>query len=164
MSAGSGSLGWMLLGAGFATLMIYRARIEEEKLSEASSEYRRYVKQTGFLFPRWRMKMPVALSFAALSLVSLAGCPDKKPEAEPAKFASWIITENTLAFALGGDQRHLSAASEWVVAALNTDPWEPQFKGNTTAATTMATIPRRSKRACSAGRLTLSARTGWPAF
>jgi protein-S-isoprenylcysteine O-methyltransferase Ste14 len=51
----TGSLGWMLLGAGFATLMIYRARIEEQKLSEASSEYRQYIKQTAFLFPRWRM-------------------------------------------------------------------------------------------------------------
>src|SRR5262245_47284 len=48
-----------------------------------------------------------------------------------AKFASWIITENTLAFALGEDRRHLTAASAWVLAALDTDPWEPQFKGNT---------------------------------
>ncbi|CAN5568428.1 hypothetical protein BH09PLA1_BH09PLA1_04600 [soil metagenome] len=48
-----------------------------------------------------------------------------------AKFASWLITENAVAFALGDDPRHLAAASAWVRAAISTEPWEPQFKGNT---------------------------------
>ena len=47
------------------------------------------------------------------------------------KFASWLITENAVAFALGRDVRHLAAGSAWVRAAIDTDPWEPAFKGNT---------------------------------
>ena len=33
-------------------LMVYRARLEERRLGEASPEYREYVQRTGFLFPR----------------------------------------------------------------------------------------------------------------
>lgn len=33
-------------------LMVYRARLEERRLAEASPEYREYLQRTGFLFPR----------------------------------------------------------------------------------------------------------------
>ena len=48
------SFGMLFLGAGFVAMIVWRARIEEEKLSEASPEYRRYIGRTGFLLPRFR--------------------------------------------------------------------------------------------------------------
>src|SRR3954462_11749412 len=47
-----------------------------------------------------------------------------------AKFASWVITENSVAFALSDDHKHLDAAPSWVQAAINTPLWQPQFAGN----------------------------------
>jgi protein-S-isoprenylcysteine O-methyltransferase Ste14 len=35
-------------------LLLYRARLEESRLSEYSMEYREYRKRTGFIFPRFR--------------------------------------------------------------------------------------------------------------
>jgi len=35
-------------------LLLYRARLEEARLSEHSPEYREYTKRTGFIFPRLR--------------------------------------------------------------------------------------------------------------
>ena len=35
-------------------LLLYRARLEEARLSEYSAEYREYLKRTGFIFPRLR--------------------------------------------------------------------------------------------------------------
>ena len=35
-------------------LLLYRARLEEARLSEHSAEYREYMKRTGFIFPRLR--------------------------------------------------------------------------------------------------------------
>jgi len=34
--------------------LLYRARLEEARLSEYSAEYREYLKRTGFIFPRLR--------------------------------------------------------------------------------------------------------------
>jgi hypothetical protein len=48
-----------------------------------------------------------------------------------AKFASWIITENSVAYRLSDDRRYLDSATAWVNAAINTQLWQPQFKGNT---------------------------------
>jgi protein-S-isoprenylcysteine O-methyltransferase Ste14 len=50
------SLGMLLLGAGFIFLMVTRARLEEERLIEADPTYRDYMRQTGFLFPRFGSK------------------------------------------------------------------------------------------------------------
>lgn len=48
-----------------------------------------------------------------------------------AKFASWIITENSVAAHLSdGDPQYLHAATAWVRAVLHTEIWQPQFKGN----------------------------------
>ena len=47
----------LLLGAGFAGFLVWRARIEEEALCAADEEYRQRVARTGFLLPRfsgWR--------------------------------------------------------------------------------------------------------------
>ena len=52
--------GMMILAAGFVTLMVFRARMEEAKLNQASASYREYMGRTGFLFPRWRSAGPVA--------------------------------------------------------------------------------------------------------
>jgi protein-S-isoprenylcysteine O-methyltransferase Ste14 len=35
-------------------LLLYRARLEEARLSEYSAEYREYQKRTGFVFPKLR--------------------------------------------------------------------------------------------------------------
>jgi protein-S-isoprenylcysteine O-methyltransferase Ste14 len=35
-------------------LLLYRARLEEARLSEYSAEYQEYRKRTGFIFPRFR--------------------------------------------------------------------------------------------------------------
>jgi protein-S-isoprenylcysteine O-methyltransferase Ste14 len=35
-------------------LLLYRARLEELRLSEHSTEYREYRKRTGFIFPKFR--------------------------------------------------------------------------------------------------------------
>ena len=37
-------------------LLVYRARLEEARLSECSPEYREYRKHTGFLFPKFRRR------------------------------------------------------------------------------------------------------------
>lgn len=46
------SVAMLVLGAGFAALLVCRARIEEEKLCEADESYRYYIQSTGFLLPR----------------------------------------------------------------------------------------------------------------
>ena len=46
------SWGIIILVAIHMALMIYRARLEERRLAEASPEYREYRERTGFLFPR----------------------------------------------------------------------------------------------------------------
>lgn len=50
----SGSLGMLVLGAGFLVLLRLRARLEEKKLADADDAYREYAARTGFLFPRFR--------------------------------------------------------------------------------------------------------------
>jgi len=47
------SIAMLLLGAGFLMFLLWRARIEEEKLCEADEGYRQYLQRTGFLFPRF---------------------------------------------------------------------------------------------------------------
>jgi protein-S-isoprenylcysteine O-methyltransferase Ste14 len=42
----------IVIVAMHTALMVYRARLEERRLSEASPEYREYMQRTGFLFPR----------------------------------------------------------------------------------------------------------------
>jgi protein-S-isoprenylcysteine O-methyltransferase Ste14 len=46
------SIAMLTLAAGWVVLLIIRARIEEEMLSEADEGYRQYVTRTSFLFPR----------------------------------------------------------------------------------------------------------------
>jgi protein-S-isoprenylcysteine O-methyltransferase Ste14 len=46
------SIAMFTLAAGWVLLLIIRARIEEEMLSEADEGYRQYVTRTNFLFPR----------------------------------------------------------------------------------------------------------------
>jgi protein-S-isoprenylcysteine O-methyltransferase Ste14 len=46
------SIAIVALVAIHTMLMIYRARLEERRLAEASPEYRAYLQETGFLFPR----------------------------------------------------------------------------------------------------------------
>ncbi|HEV7402921.1 MAG TPA: isoprenylcysteine carboxylmethyltransferase family protein [Chthoniobacteraceae bacterium] len=48
------SIAVMALVAIHTLLMIYRARLEERRLAEASPEYRAHMEVTGFLFPRLR--------------------------------------------------------------------------------------------------------------
>jgi protein-S-isoprenylcysteine O-methyltransferase Ste14 len=48
------SIAILFLGCGFVWLLVERARMEEEKLCEASDSYRMYARRTGFLFPRFR--------------------------------------------------------------------------------------------------------------
>ena len=50
----TGSIAILFLGCGFLFLMVQRARMEEEKLCEASESYRSYVEQTRFLLPKIR--------------------------------------------------------------------------------------------------------------
>lgn len=50
------SLAIVCLVAIHTLLMIYRARLEEHRLAEASPEYRAHLAQTGFLFPRLRAR------------------------------------------------------------------------------------------------------------
>jgi protein-S-isoprenylcysteine O-methyltransferase Ste14 len=52
------SVAILLLGCGFVLLLVERARMEEEKLCEASAPYRQYASRTGFLFPRFRSGDP----------------------------------------------------------------------------------------------------------
>ena len=49
----SGSLGMVVLTAGFVVLMTVRAQLEEETLANASAEYKRHYWRTGAFFPRW---------------------------------------------------------------------------------------------------------------
>ena len=46
------SVAMIVLVLGLVVLMICRAKLEEEKLSESSGEYTRHLLKTGFLFPR----------------------------------------------------------------------------------------------------------------
>jgi protein-S-isoprenylcysteine O-methyltransferase Ste14 len=46
------SIASVVLVAVHTSLMVYRARLEERRLAEASPEYRAQLAQTGFLFPR----------------------------------------------------------------------------------------------------------------
>ncbi len=50
------SIAIVALVAVHTSLMIYRARLEERRLAEASPEYRAHLEQTGFLFPRLRSR------------------------------------------------------------------------------------------------------------
>jgi len=50
------SLAMLALGAGFAFLLVLRARLEERKLAGADEGYRAYAARTGFLFPRLRAR------------------------------------------------------------------------------------------------------------
>jgi protein-S-isoprenylcysteine O-methyltransferase Ste14 len=52
------SIGIALFVAIHVLLMIYRARLEERRLAEASPEYRAYREQTGFLFPKVGLGKP----------------------------------------------------------------------------------------------------------
>jgi protein-S-isoprenylcysteine O-methyltransferase Ste14 len=52
----------LCLGCGFVLLLVWRARMEEEKLCEASASYRQYATRAGFLFPRFRSSAPPAAS------------------------------------------------------------------------------------------------------
>lgn len=52
------SIAMLLLGCGFVWLLVERARMEEEKLCEASPSYRQYARGAGFLFPRFRKAAP----------------------------------------------------------------------------------------------------------
>jgi protein-S-isoprenylcysteine O-methyltransferase Ste14 len=47
------SIGMFLAAAGFLSLMIVRARLEEGRIIEACPAYRDYMQRTGFLFPRF---------------------------------------------------------------------------------------------------------------
>lgn len=48
----SPTIGIIALVAIHMALMVYRARLEERRLAEASPEYRAHLQATGFLFPR----------------------------------------------------------------------------------------------------------------
>jgi protein-S-isoprenylcysteine O-methyltransferase Ste14 len=50
---------YFLLVATHISLLIYRAHLEETKLSEYSPEYREYMKHIGFIFPRFRSRSAV---------------------------------------------------------------------------------------------------------
>jgi protein-S-isoprenylcysteine O-methyltransferase Ste14 len=52
----------LILSLGFVLLLLWRACMEEEKLSEASATYRQYATRAGFLFPRFRGSNPPAAS------------------------------------------------------------------------------------------------------
>jgi protein-S-isoprenylcysteine O-methyltransferase Ste14 len=54
------SLGMLLLAAGYVFLMVMRAQLEEERLSESYPAYREYMQHTGFLFPRFGRKPAAA--------------------------------------------------------------------------------------------------------
>jgi protein-S-isoprenylcysteine O-methyltransferase Ste14 len=62
LTLASFSLAILFLGCGFVWLLVERARMEEEKLCEASPSYRQYARSTGFLFPRLRSSAPPATS------------------------------------------------------------------------------------------------------
>jgi protein-S-isoprenylcysteine O-methyltransferase Ste14 len=64
------SVAIVILVAIHTALLIYRARLEEEMLAEASPAYREYMTHTGFLFPKLRRR-PSA---------DLAGAPDARTE------------------------------------------------------------------------------------
>ena len=48
------SAAYFILVPIHVALLLYRARLEEARLSEHSAEYREYMKRTGFIFPRLR--------------------------------------------------------------------------------------------------------------
>ena len=48
------SAAYFILVPIHAALLLYRARLEEARLSEYSAEYRAYMKHTGFIFPKLR--------------------------------------------------------------------------------------------------------------
>ena len=52
------SIAILILNLGFVLLLVCRARMEEEKLCEASASYRQYSNSAGFLFPRLRSSGP----------------------------------------------------------------------------------------------------------
>jgi protein-S-isoprenylcysteine O-methyltransferase Ste14 len=56
------SIAILFLGCGFVWLLVQRARMEEEKLCEASASYRLYARRTGFLFPRFGNSGPSTVS------------------------------------------------------------------------------------------------------
>ena len=53
------SLFFILVTVTQFLLMVYRARLEERKLSRHSAAYREYIKRTGFLFPKLRRAVDV---------------------------------------------------------------------------------------------------------
>jgi protein-S-isoprenylcysteine O-methyltransferase Ste14 len=50
------SAAFFLLVAAHVSLLMYRAHLEENHLSEHSGEYREYMKRAGFIFPRIRQR------------------------------------------------------------------------------------------------------------
>jgi len=48
------SAAYLILVPMHIALLLYRARLEEARLSEYSADYREYLKRTGFIFPRLR--------------------------------------------------------------------------------------------------------------
>jgi protein-S-isoprenylcysteine O-methyltransferase Ste14 len=48
------SLAYFILVPIHIALLLYRARLEEDRLAESSREYQEYRKRTGFIFPRLR--------------------------------------------------------------------------------------------------------------
>ena len=48
------SIACLALASVHVCLMVYRARLEEARLSDYSAEYREYQKRTGFIFPKLR--------------------------------------------------------------------------------------------------------------
>jgi len=62
LALASFSIAILFLGCGFVWLLVQRARMEEEKLCEASAPYRLYARRTGFLFPRFGNSGPSTVS------------------------------------------------------------------------------------------------------
>ena len=52
------SAAYFILVPIHVSLLLYRARLEEARLSEHSTEYQEYIRQTGFIFPRLRHPGP----------------------------------------------------------------------------------------------------------
>jgi protein-S-isoprenylcysteine O-methyltransferase Ste14 len=50
----------LAVGAAFVLVMVYRARLEERALGDASEAYRRYRSEVGFLLPRLRRPPPAS--------------------------------------------------------------------------------------------------------
>jgi protein-S-isoprenylcysteine O-methyltransferase Ste14 len=53
------SAAYFLIVVTHISLLVYRAHLEETQLSKHSSEYREYIKRTGFIFPKFRTRSAV---------------------------------------------------------------------------------------------------------